>query len=465
MKKFVRLFLLIPTTAALVMGAGYLSFKAIEQSIIEENEVLVHSMAHDLLPILLSNDEQQIQAYLQSLESRPGIQAAELVSNAGIPVASYVREGFNPELGQESFALASADDFNPDQLRVMAPLTFDTQILANLHVVVSMWPAYMQFMKWIGLLLILPSCLYVLFWQMRIKVRFERINAENDHHDGSGGEFDVKKALGGALSDSDISIDYQPIRRLSDQGIFGLEVLVCWRHPSGQTLHVSPGDFIALAESNGICLPFRQWVLEKACAQAAQWQHRYGPLVLALNISPSQLKDAEFYQQIRTICASVQYPHQLIEFEVSEAALLRQGVDMSDVEAFVQHGMSLTIDRFGLSERSADLLQSMAIAKVKFDAQLLKNIAKDNEMCAHVSSLAALAMKRDVQILADGLTSKDQMQVMTQMGCIMGQGSIFEHPMSPMQITQLLGAEAKKEFARQQRSLGAPLVNGSALSF
>jgi EAL domain-containing protein (putative c-di-GMP-specific phosphodiesterase class I) len=67
-----------------------------------------------------------------------------------------------------------------------------------------------------------------------------------------------------ALKEADISLEYRPIKRISDKGIFGAEVIVCWRHPSGQTLHVSPSDFIALAERSDLFLPFAHWVLETA---------------------------------------------------------------------------------------------------------------------------------------------------------------------------------------------------------
>ncbi|MEY2677386.1 MAG: hypothetical protein RLZ00_78 [Pseudomonadota bacterium] len=451
MEKSIRLFLLVPTVAVLIAAVCYLSFKAIEQSIIEENEALVHGIAQSLMPALLAGDVQQVETLLKNLESNPGIQSAELIGGSGIPLASYSRDGSALDPGQTQFALASAEDNM--SLHVMAPLTFDTQILANLHIAVNLWPAYLRIIQWLGLLLIIPSVAYVMVKQMRLKVRFERT------FEGGGLVFDdsfnLDQALGDALKDSDISLEYQPIKRLSDQDIYGAEVVVCWKHPLGQTLHVSPADFIALAENSGLFLPFGQWVMQTACQQFSAWQQQYGPLILVMNIAPGQLKDVEFYRKVREACELAQFPHQLIEFEINEAALLRASTALTDVEAFVQRGLSLAVDGFGLSPRSYELLQSTFIQKIKFAPQLIKNLAHDVEMCSHVQSFARLALAHDVQMMVDGLHSPEQMAVMQKMGCVLGQGTHLSQALSSQQFEDLLIHQARQTHSADQTVQGS----------
>jgi len=464
MKKSIRLYLMVPTVALLIVAVCYLSFKAIEQSIIEENEVLVHSMAQSLLPALLVGDTQQVDNLLKTLESYPGIQSAELISGAGIPLASYARNGVGIDPVRTEFALASANEgLSSNGLHVMAPLTFDTQILANLHIAVNLWPAYLRIIQWLGLLLILPSALYLVIKQLRIKIRVEKFINHNGAGPGADNEFNLDSALQDALKEADISLEYQPIKRVSDKGIFGAEVIVCWRHPSGQTLHVSPSDFIALAERNGLFLPFAHWVLEAACKQFAAWQHQHGPLVLALNIAPSQLKDSGFYQKVRDVCAATQFPHQLIEFEINETVLLRAPNALTDVAFFTQQGMSLTVDGFGLSTRSHELLQSNAIHKIKFAPQLIKNIAQDAEMCAHVRSFAHLALAHDVQMMADGLRSDEQTGIMQNLGCVLGQGPHLSRALSSKQFEELLMNQIRHAMAKQKNVPNN--VPGAALSY
>lgn len=465
MKKPIRLFLMVPTVALLIVAVCYLSFKAIEQSIIEENEVLVHSMAQSLLPALLVGDTQQVDNLLKTLESYPGIQSAELVSGAGIPLASYARNGAGTDPARAEFALASADEGSSNDLHVMAPLTFDTQILANLHIAVNLWPAYLRIIQWLGLLLIIPSTLYVVVKQLRIKIRVEKFIAHNGSGFGPGSdsEFNLDTALQDALKEAEISLEYQPIKRVSDKGIFGAEVIVCWKHPSGQTLHVSPSDFIALAERSGLFLPFAHWVLETACKQFSAWQHQHGPLVLALNIAPSQLSDSGFYQKVRDVCVTTQFPHQMIEFEINEAALLRSPNALADVASFTQQGMSLTVDGFGLSTQSHELLQSNAIHKIKFAPQLIKNVAQDAEMCAHVRSFAHLAHAHDVQLMADGLHSDDQTEIMQKLGCVLGQGPHLSRALSSKQFEELLMNQIRQAMAKQK--LAQSNVPGPVLSY
>lgn len=449
MKKSIRLFLTVPIVALLTTASGYLSFKAIEQSIVEENEALVHNMAQQLLPVLLADDTQKVERLLKTLESYPGVQTAELISGVGIPLASYVREGLVTDPSQAQFALASADDaLGAYGLHVAAPLTFDTQILANLHITVNLWPAYLRIIQWLGLFLMISSAIYVVIKQKRIQVRFEK--AFHDNGAGSGGPFNIDQALQSALQDSDISLEYQPIKRISDQGIFGAEVVVCWKHPSGQTLHVSPAEFISLAENSGLFLPFGAWVLETAGKQFAAWQPQHGPLVLVINIAASQLKEPEFYQKVRDTCAVAQFPYQLIEYEINEAALLRLRTARVDIEAFVQQGMSLTVDGFGLSPHSHDLLQDLPIQKIKFASQLVKNVAHDAEMLAYLQSFAQLANAREVQMMVDGLHSEPQAAVMQKLGCVLGQGPHFSQALSPQQFEALLRDQSRDTHAKQK---------------
>lgn len=464
MKRSIRLFLMMPVVATLITAAGYLSFKVIEKSIVEENEALVHSVAQSLLPALLVGDTQQVDNLLKALENYPGIQSAELISGAGIPLASYLRDGTPEEALQSQFALASVDDIlGSHGLHVMAPLTFDSQILANLHIAVNLWPAYLRVIQWLGLLLILPSILYVVVKQLRLKIRFERSINHDEADSDSDREFDLDGAFQDALKEADISLEYQPIKRISDKGIFGAEVVVCWRHPSGQTLHVSPADFIDLAERSGFFLPFSNWILESACKQFATWQQQYGPLILTLNISPSQLRDSDFYQKIRDVCVATGFPHQLIEFEINEKTLLQSCSALADVTCLTQQGMSLTLDGFGLSARSQELLQITAIQKIKFAPQLIKSVVQDPDMLRHLRSIADLALDNDVQIMADGLQSDDQIEVMHQLGCILGQGPNLGQVLSPKKFEELLINQTNQDLAKQKVTLGN--ISDAALSY
>ena len=180
-KKFIKIAVLTPTLIAALVVVSVFAFQVVRHILVEENELLVHSVAQSILPALLINDTQQVEAMMKALESYPGVQTAELISAEGASIASYARAGEYLDPLSPTFELASAAN-DSNQVHVMAPITFDSLIVANLHIAVNLWPIYLRIMTWLGVLLIVPSAMYVLVKQLRIKVRFEKISKDG----GSG---------------------------------------------------------------------------------------------------------------------------------------------------------------------------------------------------------------------------------------------------------------------------------------
>lgn len=436
--------LAVVTTA--VLGAialiSVLAFNVVRYKLIEDNEVLVHSVAQSILPALLVNDSTQVQAMMKALESYPGIESAELINADGASIASYAKADTSFDPMSSSFELASASD-DPNQLHVMAPITFDSLIVANLHIAVNLWPTYIRIMIWIGLFLIVPSVFYVLIKQFRLKLRFERVS-----FDDRGGpswpkdkEFDIHHAVKDAMKDADISIEFQPIKRLSDGGVFGMEVVVCWRHPSGQTLYISPSKFVALAAKNGIFLPFEDWLLSTACAQAAEWQHRYGPLVLMMSVTSDQLNNTAFAKKIRSICEETQYPHQLLELQISEALLSSDTQKVSAaIQSLAKEGLGVSLESFGLSKESMALLDFLPIRKIKLDSSLIKRISHDDAVLQLVGATLNHSLAKNVQVMVGGIDTQHQLDILKSMGCSLGHGSYINPPLSATKFSDFLFA-------------------------
>lgn len=440
-------------TAAVVGGLVLISvliFGLVRHKLIQDNEALVHSVAQSILPALLVNDSTQVQALIKALESHPGIEFAELINSDGAPIATYARADKNFDPMSSSFELASSRD-DSNQVHVMAPITFDSLIVANLHIAVNLWPTYIRIMIWLGVLLIVPSVVYVLFKQFQFKLRFERISS-----DGLGGpkwpkdkEFEINHAVKDAMIDADISIEFQPIKRMTDGGVFGMEVVVCWRHPSGQTLYVSPSNFVALAKKSGFFLPFDDWLLSTACAQAAEWQHRFGPLVLMINITADQLKDISFAKKIRDICEKTQYPHQLLELQIAETALSRNTQEVCGaIQALAKQGLGVTLDRFGLSKESLALLDVLPIRKIKLDSRMMKRVSHDDAVLQLVRSMISHSLAKNVQVMVDGIETQSQLDLLQSLGCSLGQGSHINPPMSASQFSDFLSASTFGQSAR-----------------
>lgn len=411
--------------------ASVFAFNAVRHFLIEDNEMLAHAVAQSILPALLVNDTHQVESMMRALESYPGIESAELLSAEGASIASYAKAGHAIDPMSAGFELASAAT-DPNQVHVMAPITFDSLIVGNLHLAVNLWPTYLRIMTWLGLLLMVPTVTYVLVKQFRIKLRFEKVHkADGDSSSRGEGVFDVEQAVSVAMRDADISLDYQPIQRMSDGGLFGMEVLVCWHHPSGQTIHVSPADFVTLAQKNDICVSFDDWLISTACQQAVAWQHQFGPLVLTINISETQFMSPTFASKVRDVCVQTQYPHQLLELEVNESVLARcSDRGLASIQKFSELGLSVTVDKFGLSRNSSELIGLLPIQKVKLDRNLVKCVGRDAQVEQFLDEIIALALSQDVQVMVEGVDMLGQHARLQKMGCILGQGAYFSAPLT-----------------------------------
>jgi len=438
-KKLMKLMAVVSASFCALVLLSFLAYNMVRNVLIEENEALVQSVAQSILPALLVNDTLQVEALLKALEKSPCIDSAELISAEGASIASYAKAGPSFESTYTAFELASAHE-DPNQVHMVAPITFDSLIVANLHIAVNLWPTYLRIIIWLGIFLIVPSAICVLLKQLRIKIRFEKNLGRNDFDQGEG-PFDINKALSTAMHDADISLEFQPIQRMSDGGIFGMEAVICWRHPSGQTLHISPSNFVAVAKKIGICLPFDDWLLRTACTHAATWQHQYGPLILTINIDATQFSDPTFAQKVRLLCEQTQYPHQLLELELNESVIAcsTQHIKACFL-AFAKKGLSITVDGFGLEKNSLELLKNLPINKVKLDPKLIKRMSSDSQIFLLVQTTIAQALSHHVQVMVAGLETAIQHTELQRLGCNLGQGAYFHQPLTASAFEAFLAA-------------------------
>lgn len=291
---------------ALAMAA-MLVFKASERLILAHQvQTIQQTTAQELLGALMANDSAQLSARMASLEKQPGIQTAELVTRDGVSLASFIRPGqsVNPH---SAFALASFDEV-PGQRFTTIPMRFDGMDVANLHVLLSVWPVYQQVLMWVGLSLMALWVMYVGRQRVGLKIRWETAARRVGH----GAPFDLQQALRLALEEAQISIQLEPARDMRNAGVSVMAVSVCWAQANGSLLKLSPADFMEEAFKEDVCLPLGDWLFETACHQAAQLQRAHGPLILAFKFSPRQLQAPNFLAKVRAICEATQFPYEAI---------------------------------------------------------------------------------------------------------------------------------------------------------
>jgi diguanylate cyclase (GGDEF)-like protein len=240
----------------------------------------------------------------------------------------------------------------------------------------------------------------------------------------------VESALRRALERDEFKLNYQPQIALNDGRVIGAEALLRWDHPEWGM--VSPSEFIPIAEDSGQILKIGEWVLRTAAAQMKSWMDSgLGPMVIAVNISALQFRDVQLPELLGRVLEEARLPPEYLELELTE------GVAMGDplgtiaiMENLHQRGIHMSIDDFGTGYSSLNYLKRFQIYKLKIDQSFVHNITEDPEDRAIVRAIIGLARSLNMQTIAEGVESADQLSFLREQGCDGVQGYYFSRPLS-----------------------------------
>jgi diguanylate cyclase (GGDEF)-like protein/PAS domain S-box-containing protein len=249
---------------------------------------------------------------------------------------------------------------------------------------------------------------------------------------------DLESELRRALEDDQLVLHYQPEVSLRSGRIIGAEALVRWEHPERGLL--MPDDFIPMAEETGLILPVGRDVLQKACAQAAQWQERFGaevPARISVNVSGRQLPTL-VRDVARVLGRSGLDPRALV-LEITESVVMDdpEGA-IPTFEALRQMGVSLAIDDFGTGYSSLSWLKHFPISTLKLDKSFVQGLGVDPADRAIAQSVLTMAACLDVSVTAEGIETYEQAHELVSLGCLSGQGYYYARPQPPEEMTKLL---------------------------
>jgi diguanylate cyclase (GGDEF)-like protein/PAS domain S-box-containing protein len=223
---------------------------------------------------------------------------------------------------------------------------------------------------------------------------------------------------------------------------FGAEALIRWIHPERGV--VSPAQFIPLAEESGLILPIGRWVLETACAQIKAWEQESQTrgLVLAVNVSARQFHQANFVAQVQ---AAVQHhginPMQL-KLELTEGLLLENIEDtIATMNSLNEIGIKFSLDDFGTGYSSLQYLKRLPLDQLKIDQSFVRDIATDSSDIAIVRTIVAMARSLGIAVIAEGVETEEQRQLLLKNGCSNYQGYLFGKPVPIEQFEALLKQE------------------------
>ncbi|MEO1619807.1 MAG: EAL domain-containing protein [Cyanobacteria bacterium J06632_3] len=264
------------------------------------------------------------------------------------------------------------------------------------------------------------------------QVYFEEINA--DARTQLNLETDLRKAI----DNGELFLCYQPQVDLQTAQWIGMEALIRWRHPILGL--IPPSKFIPIAEETGLIEPIGQWVLKAACAQYGEWQQQgFPPLRLAVNLSAQQFHRTSLVRSVIETLKASNFDPQLLELEVTESAAMHDVTFAISVLKKLSHaGIQIAMDDFGTGYSSLSVLKHFPLDTIKIDRSFVQDLVDSPSDAAIASTIIALAKGLDFKVLAEGIETAAQRDVLNHMGCDYAQGYWFSRPLTTQQISQLL---------------------------
>ncbi|WP_430511672.1 putative bifunctional diguanylate cyclase/phosphodiesterase [Pannonibacter phragmitetus] len=236
---------------------------------------------------------------------------------------------------------------------------------------------------------------------------------------------EVEAGLIKALKYDQFDLLYQPQFSLHDNTLKGYEALIRWEHPTKGT--IAPDVFISVAEDTGLIEDIGDWVLRRACREAAEWHDK--TLRVAVNFSPAQFKAGETQRKVARALEESGLDPKRLEIEITESLLIADtDAVVETLEAISAMGVTIAMDDFGTGYSSLSYLNRFPFNKIKIDRSFIKNLGKDAGTDAVVTSIIGLGRSLDVLITAEGVENQDQVVLLRAAGCDLVQGYLFGRP-------------------------------------
>lgn len=237
-----------------------------------------------------------------------------------------------------------------------------------------------------------------------------------------------------ALEREEFILYYQPQIDLHTQNIIGVEALLRWQHPERGLLN--PEEFIPFAEETGLVEPIGQWVLEKACKEAKQWQSQGLPAVrVAVNLSMRQFVAKNFVGRVADILKETNLPAQYLELEITERFLAH---DVNQAEEILRDlhnlGVQLSVDDFGTGYSSLSYLKRYPLNTLKIDKSFVQDVSGENDGGVIVEAIIAMGQSLKLNVIAEGVETEEQICFLRGQGCDWVQGYFFSRPLSSTAI-------------------------------
>ncbi|MEB3213250.1 MAG: EAL domain-containing protein, partial [Leptolyngbyaceae bacterium] len=269
------------------------------------------------------------------------------------------------------------------------------------------------------------SC-YVVFNQNMHQKVLQRLVLENE--------------LRRALEQHEFTLRYQPIVGLESDRLVGFEALVRWQHPEKGS--ISPIEFIPIAEDTGLIVPLGQWILQAACRQMVCWQTQFpaaSSLKISVNLSVKQLRETDLVAQVEEILQTTGLPGQCLALEITESMLMDDSrVVNQRLKQLSDLAVQISIDDFGTGFSSLSYLHRLAVDNLKIDRSFVSNMFESQRNLNITETIIKLSQQLGLVAIAEGIETPEQLQQLKAFGCKLGQGYVFNAPITSDEATALV---------------------------
>ncbi|MGD0465674.1 MAG: EAL domain-containing protein [Gammaproteobacteria bacterium] len=248
----------------------------------------------------------------------------------------------------------------------------------------------------------------------------------------------LENGLHTALQKNEFSLNYQPIIDLKNNKIVAMEALLRWQHPKLGL--IPPNTFIPVAESTGTIFPIGLWVLKTACAQLKSWHNNNLPLIkISVNISERQLRETDFVKTVELVLKETRLEAKYLEIEMAERVFLSSGnVILPTLMELKQLGIGINIDDFGTCYSKLSLVKQFPVDAIKIDRTFIKEVDHHPGIKAIVQSMATVANNLHLNVIAEGVETKEQLEVLSKLFTNEAQGYYFGKPTSAEEAGNML---------------------------
>jgi diguanylate cyclase len=257
----------------------------------------------------------------------------------------------------------------------------------------------------------------------------------------------IEQGLRHAIDDDQLYVHYQPIYDADARRMVGVEALLRWRHPTLGA--IEPSLLVSVAEERGLILRLGEWVLRRACRDAAAWPG----IQVAVNVSPIQFRQRDFGEQVRQVLAQTGFDPARLELELTEGIIVSDADQAEEVMTGLRAiGVRMALDDFGTGYSSLIYLRRFPFDKIKIDRSFLESVEATGESVVLIESVVNLGRALGLTVTAEGVETIEQMRLLQAIGCHEMQGFLFSKPVAAADISLLVAASAAKQ-RREDRAV------------